>query len=99
MNKTTQLIIAGILFLLPAFEIGRWIYVAENAQTLGEAKSRYFAPYPEALKNNTVSTWMFLVCLAAAMVIFLRFWKKGMFFRILALLSGLLAFWMLFSLM
>ena len=99
MSKPAAIIAAIILFLLPAFEIGRWIYVAETSEKFSEAKARFNAPYPQALQNNNISTWIFFLSLGAAAVIFFANWKRGLFFRIMALLSSLLAFWMLFSLM
>lgn len=99
MRKTSALILAGIFFLIPSIEISRWIYIAEHSEKLSEARARYFAPYPDALKDNSISTWIFFICLTAASVIFLANWKRGMFFKITGILSAILAFWMLFSLM
>ena len=91
--------IAAILFIIPFFEIGRWVYLAETSGKFSEARARYFAPYPEALQNNNGSTWIFFVCLTIAAVIFLINWNKGIFLRAIGFTAGLLAFWMLFALM
>jgi len=99
MKKSQTLIVAAILFLIPVFEIGRWIYLAETSEKFSDAKARYFGPYPNALQNNNISTWIFFVCLAIAAIIFLSNWKRGVFLRALGFTSALLAFWMLFALM
>lgn len=99
MRKTPALILAGILFVIPAFEISRWIYIAEQNTDFKVALDKYWAPYPAALQNNSASTWIFVVCLTIAAVIFLANWQRGMFFRILGIFAAILAFWNLFSLM
>jgi hypothetical protein len=99
MKKTQALIIAAILFILPGFEIGRWIYLAENSEKFSVARARYFAPYPRALQDNNISTMIFFVCLTIAAIIFLYNWRRGLLFRALGFASGLLACWMLFALM
>jgi hypothetical protein len=85
--------------LIPAIEITRWIYVAERSNNLKEAQDKFFAPYPSALQGGTASTWIFVICLTIAAIIFLANWNRGMFFRIIGIFSAILAFWNLFSLM
>jgi hypothetical protein len=99
MNRTITLLLAGLLFIVPALETARWIYVAEHTGTFKEARARYFEPYPAALQDNTISTWIFFLCLTLAAVIFIANRKRGVFFLITGIFSAILAFWMLFSLM
>ena len=99
MKKNLTLILAGLLFLIPAAEIGRWIYVSQQQGTFQEARTKYFEAYPEALRDNTISTWIFFVCLSLAAAIFLANRRSGIFFLITGIFAAILAFWMLFSLM
>ena len=99
LTRRSSLIIATVLFLIPGFEIGRWIYLAETSAKFSDARAKYFAPYPHAMQNNNISTWIFFVFLAIAAVIFLANWKKGFFIRALGFAAAILSFWMLFALM
>ncbi len=100
-----RLIIATMLFLLCAARIGDWIYFSTRKENAGlemkDLNLKYLQRLPAFLeplcRHPAIDTGICILFLTIAGLLFIKE-KKKVFF-VIAVLSFLLAFWLLFSLM
>jgi uncharacterized membrane protein len=98
--------ITGLLFLLIAItNFVVWFIIATSAKSFDEAVNDYINLYPKFIENPITLTLLNILLLAMAIGCFIFSIQKNSssFFKRLCygliILSGILAFWNLFSLM
>lgn len=102
-----KILFAFMLFLTGAADLINWIVYSENNSILAESnysqfKENFIANFPGYLQPlykgyPAPVSLILIVFFVTAGIIFLR--EKKLFYRIMAILSFVLGFWNLFSLM
>jgi hypothetical protein len=98
---TAPLAIALILFGLVLADIIRWMVISTSAPGFQEAQQEFYALYPQWLRNS-ISTWIMILMLVTAAILFQRERRKtgrGIVLKTLFILSVTLASWLLFTMM
>ena len=106
LNRTawTYVLLATATLLIPLAGIGWWIYVAETTPGAhADLVRRFLNPFPGILQSAVLITWIELAfCGASALFAYKGLDGRGLS-KIVSLFligfSGLVGFWLLFSLM
>lgn len=97
--KNTKLVFACVLLAIGIAEMVRWFIVATKDISFEAMKTEYAAALPSFLQNAILHTFLLILCLTGAAVLFLQLKnEKGLAFiaKSGAVLSFVLAFWQLF---
>jgi len=100
--KNIKLSSACVLLAIGIAEMVRWFIITAKDISFDAMKNEYMAVLPGFLQNVVLHTFLLILCFTGAIVLFLQvknekslaFIAKGG-----AILSAVLAFWQLFSLM
>ena len=98
---TVPLAIALILFGLVFADIIRWVVISTSAIGFQEAQQKFYSLYPQWLRNNT-STWIMILMLVTAAILFQRERVKtgrSIVLKTLFIFSVILACWLLFTML
>jgi hypothetical protein len=100
--KTIKLTSAFVLLAIGIEELVRWFIICNKDLSFEAAKAEYSKALPSFLQNTTVHTFVQMGFFIGAGLLFMSLIKEPslkLFAKILTVLSFVLAFWMLFSLM
>ena len=100
--KNLKFTTACLLLAIGIAEMVRWFVITAKNISFEAMKNEYLAALPSFLQNGLLHTFLLILCLVSAAVLFLQVKnEKGLktIAKSGAGLSFLLAFWQLFSLM